>query len=177
MLSTGVRGPSLKDWLGRGRTPPCLSTGSHRCAGNVLAATGARPSSTTHYRPRVSSSSRRARRLVERDAHGVQVCFLRERERDGQRDRESEEKTCHTVLAFSAHHFLSILIANANHLNFAHPLTCLCHGVPTRACSARVGCARGLRASATSVCVRERSRGRGSNYPAAATPGRPIRGT
>ena len=40
-------------------------------------------------------------------AHGVQVCDLREREREkreregeveGQRDRGSEEKTCHTVL-------------------------------------------------------------------------------
>ena len=39
----------------------------------------------------------------------------RERERDGQRDRESEEKASHTALAFSAHHFISIPIANANH--------------------------------------------------------------
>ena len=97
---------SLKDWLGRGRTPPRLSTGSHHgglCDDNVLAASGARPSSTTHYSPGVISSSRPARRLVEREAHGVQVCVLRERERererDGQRDRESEEKTCNTVLA------------------------------------------------------------------------------
>jgi len=66
-----------------------------------------------YYAPpsRVSSTTRRARRLEEREAHGLQVRFLRERERgererDGERDRESGEKTCHTVLAFSAHNFL-----------------------------------------------------------------------
>ena len=88
--------------------PPRLSTGSHhgeRCADNVLAASGARPSSTTHYSPGVISSSRAGRQLEGRYAHGVQVCGLRERgerereREEGQRDRESEEKTCHTVLA------------------------------------------------------------------------------
>ena len=148
--------------------PPRLSTGSHhgeRCADNVLAASGARPSSTTHYSPGVISSSRAGRQLEGRYAHGVQVCGLRERgerereREEGQRDRESEEKTCHTVLASP----LTISVpfpfhsdCIRNHLYCAHrhlPVP----RVPTRACSARVGCARGLRACATSERERERS--------------------
>ena len=47
--------------------------------------------------------------------------------------------------------------------------------VPTRACSARVGCARGLRACATSEREREREVAAEEVItPAAATPGRSI---
>ena len=155
----------------RGRIPSYLSTGSHhgeRCADNVLAASGARPSSTTHYSPGVISSSRAGRQLEGRYAHGVQVCGLRERgERERERgrterQRERGEDLSHSA-CFSAHHFRAISFHSdciRNHLNSAHPFTCLCLGVLTRACSARVGCARGLRACVTSERERERSRSR-----------------
>ena len=168
--------------------PPRLSTGSHhgeRCADNVWAASGARPSSTTHYIPGVISSSRAARRLVGRYAHGVQVCGLRER---GERERERERKDRETERArrrlvtqclllrspFPCH-FPSILIAYAT-ICTALTATCLCLGCQL---------ARVLHASVVpAACVlvprvseREREREVAAEEvitPAAATPGRSI---
>jgi len=82
VLSTWHCQPRWRTGLAGVAPPPRLSTGSHhgeRCADNVLAASGARPSSTTHYSPGVISSSRAGRQLEGRYAHGVQVCGLRER--------------------------------------------------------------------------------------------------
>jgi hypothetical protein len=105
-------------------------------------------------------------------AHGVQVCDLREREREkreregeveGQRDRGSEEKTCHTVLVSPLTNsvpFLSTLIATQP-LNCTHPPTCLCHGCQlARVLHASVVSAACVLVSRVSERERERSRGR-----------------
>ena len=103
----------------------------------------------------------------------------REGEGEGQRDRESEEKTCHPVLASSLTNFRAFPFhsdCNAT-IELRSPARLPVPRLPTRACSARVGCARGLRACATSEREREREVAAEEVItPAAATPGRSIAG-
>jgi hypothetical protein len=107
---------------------------------------------------------------------GVQVRFLRarERERDGERQRERRRRLVAQRLLFSAHQFLSILIANANHLNCVTPAHLpVPRRVHLRVYNTRQSHLAALRALCH-VCVRERERSRGSGrkYPTAETPGR-----
>jgi hypothetical protein len=133
-----------------------------------------------YYAPpsRVSSTTRRARRLEEREAHGLQVRFLRERERgererDGERDRESGEKTCPQCL-------LSPLTISSHSDCQRKPLTSPPVHLPEpRGVHSRVFCTRRVcprPACLCHLCARERERSRvgGSNYPSAATLGRSI---
>ena len=155
--------------------PPRLSTGSHhgeRCADNVLAASGARPSSTTHYSPGVISSSRAGRQLEGRYAHGVQVCGLRERgERERERkDRETERARrrlvtqCLFLRSPFPCHFPSILIAYAT-ICIALTATCLCLGCqPARVLHVSVVLAACVLVPRVSEREREVA-AEGSNYP------------
>ena len=122
-------------------------------------------------------------------AHGVQVCDLRERERkkreregevEGQRDRGSEEKACHTVLVSPLTNsvpFFPTLIATQP-LNCTHPPTCLCHGCQlARVLHASVVSAACVLVPRVSEREREKLWKEEVIIPPATTPGRSNRGT
>ena len=107
---------------------------------------------------RASARSSSLRPAGERESEERERGRVRRTERQRERGEDLTPSACFSAQQFRAFPFHSDCIAT---IDCAHPPTCLCHGVPTRACSARVGCAAAcVLVPRVSERERERSRGR-----------------
>ena len=113
---------------------------------------------------RASARSSSLRPAGERESEERERGRVKRTERQRERGEDLTPSACFSAQQFRAFPFHSDCDATIELYSPAHlPVS----RVSTRACSARVGCARGLRACATGERERERERscGRGSNYP------------